>query len=615
MTSLPRDLPAKQRGVGRRLSIGQKLPLLTSGLVLLVALTISAAAYQEVRNTALVTGADRLRGAAIQFAQSVRGNRTTLINALRSTGHKPEILSYLAAPTAAARDAALRALASDPQPPQVFALELRDAQGSVLLTNLVDTSRRTIATSSLSFPRPTRPDSGLVGTFTEVQATIVYPAVVMVPGPVPGYVVSWRQLAANPAGVRLVNQLLGDQGKLYLANADGDFWFDLAGARAPALFEAAQVKSPIVRDRAGAHGELIAAAAPAEIMPWIIGVELPRAAVLAPVDGFVRRMAVVVALCIGAGLIGALMLSRHFTKPLIELTDATAALAMGDYSRRVELKREDELGRLAQTFGTMAAEVEQSRLRLEEKVAERTRDLNGALQQLRAAQETLVRKERLAVLGQLAGSIGHELRNPLGVMSNAVYYLDAVLAASPDDVKRYLDILRRQVALSAKIVDDLMDSTRMKSPDGKTVPLAAIVDSQLERFAQVDGIRIEREIPSDLPPVHVDPVQVGQVVFNLVTNAVQAVKETGGTVKLRGRRHSASLVCLEVSDTGPGITPEHLDRIFEPLFTTRVNGIGLGLAVSKSFTEANNGSLTVSSTVGRGATFELTFPAAPEVRV
>jgi signal transduction histidine kinase len=278
----------------------------------------------------------------------------------------------------------------------------------------------------------------------------------------------------------------------------------------------------------------------------------------------------------------------------------------------VQLTRADELGRLGESFDVMAGQVQEARLRLEEKVAARTKELNQTLERLQDAQESLVRREKLALLGHLASGVGHELRNPLGVMSNAVFYLEMVLEQAPENVREYLGILRQQIALSGKIVNDLLDFSRINPAQRQPTALKSLAAAQLERLAPLPGITVQQEFPDTLPFVHVDPVHAGQVVMNLLTNAVQAMGEKGGTLKLSGRLNGGSGVLLEVTDTGPGVPPENLERIFEPLFTTKARGIGLGLAVSKSLAQANGGDLMVSSEPGRGATFLFAMPVAPE---
>jgi len=261
-------------------------------------------------------------------------------------------------------------------------------------------------------------------------------------------------------------------------------------------------------------------------------------------------------------------------------------------------------------LAALAAETRSARQQLEERVAQRTRELSEALRRLQDAQEALVRREKLALLGQLASGVGHELRNPLGVMSNAVYYLEQVLRGAPDKVGEYLEMLRRQITLSDRIVGNLLDLARISPGRRHEVALHAVVQHQLERLGSLNGVEVRVEIPEDMPPVLADDVQVGQIVFNLLTNAVQAMADAGGTLMIRAACDSPEQARLEIADSGPGIPIEGQERIFEPLFSTKARGMGLGLAISRSLARANAGDITVSSRVGEGATFTMTLPTA-----
>ncbi len=272
--------------------------------------------------------------------------------------------------------------------------------------------------------------------------------------------------------------------------------------------------------------------------------------------------------------------------------------------------RNDELGILAKTFNGMASQVESARETLEQRVMSRTSELESALGELHSAQESLVRREKLAMLGQLAGGVGHELRNPLGVMTNALYYLGMVLKDATPDVKEYLGILRTQIGLSEKIVGDLLDFARLKPPTRETVTVERIVKDQLDRVGPTENIVVKHDFPADLPPVRVDRIQIGQVVLNLLTNALQAMEGKAGTLTLRGRHNGNGSVKLDVIDTGVGMTREQLDKMFEPLFTTKARGIGLGLAVSRSLAEANGAVISASSEAGKGSTVSVDLPVA-----
>ena len=228
-----------------------------------------------------------------------------------------------------------------------------------------------------------------------------------------------------------------------------------------------------------------------------------------------------------------------------------------------------------------------------------------ALETLRSALEELARNERLAILGQLAGSVGHELRNPLGVIKNSVHYL-RMLMPEDDRVRKHLAILEREVTTSNRIVSDLLDFARVKAPVREDARLDELVRVTLEQFTIPSTIRVEARLDIDCPPVSVDPHQVRQILTSLIQNALQAMPE-GGTLGLTVDRDKDGPY-VAVDDTGPGIPAENLARIFRPLFTTKAKGIGLGLSIARDFADANGASLTVESPERSGSRFLLRFP-------
>jgi signal transduction histidine kinase len=250
---------------------------------------------------------------------------------------------------------------------------------------------------------------------------------------------------------------------------------------------------------------------------------------------------------------------------------------------------------------------------LEEMVKDRTRDL-------RNAQEQLVRNEKLAVLGQLAGGVGHELRNPLGVISNSVYYLKLVQPEANEKIKKHHAMIEQEVHNAARIVSDLLDYARVINTDPKPGSVTELVEHTLSRFPVPASIQVSLKIPADLPQVYADPLHVEQVLGNLITNACQAMSTPSldtkaGSVPLIGggkltitARQQKQRVAIAVKDTGTGIAPENMQKLFEPLFSTKITGIGLGLAVSKKLAEANGGRIEVESKAGKGSTFTLYLP-------
>ena len=222
--------------------------------------------------------------------------------------------------------------------------------------------------------------------------------------------------------------------------------------------------------------------------------------------------------------------------------------------------------------------------------------------------EALFRREKLAELGKLASGLGHELRNPLGVIKNACYYLKMKESAIEDEaVRENIAIMARETATASKIVSNILDFARTKKPERQDVDMNRLVTDALSRLSLPARITVNTVFPGDLHTVSIDPVQVGQIVLNLLENAIHAM-EDGGTLTIETKQHGTTTDVV-ITDSGCGIPAPDLGKIFEPLYTSKKEGLGLGLALSQSFAEANGGIILVESREGRGSTFTLRFGA------
>jgi len=237
---------------------------------------------------------------------------------------------------------------------------------------------------------------------------------------------------------------------------------------------------------------------------------------------------------------------------------------------------------------------------LEEMVEKRTRDLEQV-------QEKLIRSERLAAVGELASGVGHELRNPLNVIRNCVYLLKMKLSEEKDEeALSTLQIMDKQVDISNRIVTDLLDFTRIKAPSMTTVDLNGLVRESLSWVTVPENARVHADLDSSSPRVRVDSEQVGRAFANIISNAAQAMNGKGELNISSGIEDGS--VWVKFADNGCGIPEENLEKIFEPLFTTKAKGIGLGLAITKRLVEQNNGTITVDSKVKQGTTFTVSLP-------
>ncbi len=578
-----------------RIPLRWKLPAIIAATVIGAVAVFGSVAYRSVRQSLIGVAHARLSAVTqqvVHLSQPMMANR---VRAVKLVAADPALVAVLENPGKPAPAAALAALAAlaklGPDSNATLAVELRDLKGATVLA----LRKR----ASVHAPPPLETDtSGVSPLLVHGDSAMVeYGANVLDGARVVGRVVQLRSTLATRSAARGLFNLIGPDAAILMGSLGGSEWTDLQHIvqRPP------HSGSLEIYEREGRVRYSVSSAIPGA--PLAVAIEFPEDVVLAPLFALVWGFAGVALLVVVGAAAAGVVLSRGVTASIERVTHAAEAITASDFTHvEISTNREDEVGRLARAFSAMATSVRGARDTLEEQVAQRTAEL-------RSAQAELVRKERLATLGQLSSGVGHELRNPLGVMTNAVYFLEATLEDAPEKVKEYLGILRTQIRLSVKIVTDLLDFARVKPPQRQAVQVERIVDEQLARITVPSGVEVKRDLPLSLAPVHVDPVQVGQVVLNIVTNAVQATEEKGGTVTIRAKAWNGS-VRLMVEDSGPGIPEQNLEKIFEPLFTTRARGIGLGLSVSRSLAGNNGGALTVASAPGLGATFTLELPAA-----
>ncbi|MCD6302393.1 MAG: hypothetical protein J7M15_02580, partial [Anaerolineae bacterium] len=237
--------------------------------------------------------------------------------------------------------------------------------------------------------------------------------------------------------------------------------------------------------------------------------------------------------------------------------------------------------------------------------------LQHALETLRETQDQLVQAERLAAVGRLAASVAHELRNPLMVMRNALYFLDRVVSSDgehdPDTLRRYFAKLDGEIDRQNKIINDLLYFSRNRPRRLSRVDINALAGETLLRVEMPESVKVVKDLSPGLESISADADQIQQVLVNLVSNAVQAMPD-GGTLTLTTADDDGEWVVVQVEDTGCGIDEEHLAKLFEPFFTTKEKGIGLGLSVTKSIVEGHRGEISVSSSPGEGSKFIVKLP-------
>jgi PAS domain S-box-containing protein len=271
----------------------------------------------------------------------------------------------------------------------------------------------------------------------------------------------------------------------------------------------------------------------------------------------------------------------------------------------------NEAGKLVAIEG-IARDVTKT-VELEEQLKQYSQELEKLVEkrtaQLKESQERLVKAERLAAIGELAAQVAHDLRNPLTSINTAVYYLrDVMKAERSSQLARTMELIEKSVKHANAIVSDLLEYSRAEVGERKPIRLLDLVNLALERSPVGRGVRVELEVPPGLT-VFVDEQKMLRVFNNLVRNANDAMPK-GGTLHISASQ-AGETVTLRISDTGVGIKKEHMGKLFSPFFTTKSQGMGLGLPICKRIVEGHSGSISIDSTYRKGTTVTVTLPAKP----
>lgn len=300
-----------------------------------------------------------------------------------------------------------------------------------------------------------------------------------------------------------------------------------------------------------------------------------------------------------SGLIIIFIITVRMIKPLERLTLAAKRIEEGDLEYRVRIEREDEIGSLATAFDEMS-----------ERLMQREKEL-------KESQNTLRRADRLSSLGLLTAGLAHEIRNPLVAIRTFTQLLPERYN-DPEFRDGFQGLALKEVDRICGLISDLLSFARPSRPKVVQENMNDVVDGItriLESEAKEKNVEITRDFTAGLPAVWIDREQMKQVFMNLVLNAIQAMKNEGGALFISTRFHArdqsgqpGQFVQVEIRDTGVGIPEENLEHIFDPFFTNKDEGSGLGLSISHQIVQEHGGYITVESVVGVGTSFFVNIP-------
>ena len=304
------------------------------------------------------------------------------------------------------------------------------------------------------------------------------------------------------------------------------------------------------------------------------------------IDNFTSRAVLIALICIGVAGILALPISRWITRPVSDLVQANRRLASGDMNVRIEPYGRGEFGLLGRSFNSMAETLGDTQLEL-------------------------LRKDKLASLGQLAAGVAHELNNPLGTI---LLYSDAMLAdAAADEPRREdLEMIIGEAQRCKVIVADLLNFARQHELMTEDTDLNELLQEVVAKVApqpRFERLEFRCQLDPGLPLIQADPAQLHQVFINLLNNSADAM-HGAGTITITTRPAAGDSVDILVADTGPGIPAENIGKLFTPFFTTKPagKGTGLGLAIVYGIVKMHRGQIRVESPAGGGTTVVITLP-------
>jgi len=575
-----------------RQSIQRKLPLFVTTLLLAVTIALLTIGYGEVRQASRALSdkrlqlADSVLAALLQTSQQ-RARITTLakdsaiVAFLRSGGQRGRAQAL----------AAMRRITNDTV--TNASLELRDFSGRLLLR----TGRFTLADSVLVSPGT---DSARFGPLLR-RDTLLYFGVAAASGHAEhdgGIVQQVARLQLNDRTRRTLTGLAGGDVSLLFGDAAGDPWTDFATI----------VPTPPERVRTSAtamnydRGETKRGIAKAVLgTPWMVVAELPSRVILAPARGYLLSMAPIAALIVLVGALAAWWGSRRITTPLVGVTHAAEAIASGDLEQRVPAGGDDELGRLARSFNTMAEQVSRSHHQLEAQVAQRTQALEGIN----------------AELESFSYSVSHDLRAPLRAIHGfARILLEDHNAQLEPEAQRLLGVIDQNTRRMGQLIDDLLAFSRLGRTEIVTRPvdmkeLTQLVADEIQRGEAGRNESLEIRI-DPLPPARGDRGLLRQVMSNLLQNAAKFTRDRAKARIEVGSQPDAGQTAYYVRDNGAGFDARYADKlfgVFQRLHSTdQFDGTGVGLAIVKRIVQRHGGRVWADGKVDEGATFYFTLP-------
>jgi len=529
------------------------------------------------------------------LSQSTRN----LIKTSKATADNDTIRKFVASKSTLFRDEALKMLESTIKDSTNTMIELLDAQCVPILKYSKENEALQAKLNDKLKPVESSTDlnPGIVGKIYAIDSSMYCPVFLPITDKhnTIGYLVSWRYISSPPSATEQVSQLMGKGASFYIGNTDGSLWTNLNKPVNKPTSESIEVNKDI--EYTDAKGQaVIAKAQPIASSSWMVLVEFSKQTISEGADRFLKWIIVVGLLLIIVGIIIARLMSRNITRPLKQLTDAATAISKGDYSSPVKIERNDELGKLAEAFNTMAAEIHATQSDLENKVIGRTAQLEAVNNEMEAFSYT----------------VSHDLRAPLrGIVGFTAILEEKYSSQLDDEAKRLTGIIKKNTLKMGALIDDLLAFSKIGRNElvKHNIPTNEIVREVIESLHP--GEKTKWTI-APLPDVTGDTNAIRQVWTNLISNAMKySARQEQPIIEIGSFPHEGQTAFF-VKDNGVGFDEQYKDKLFKVFqrlhSMAEFEGTGIGLAIVEKIISKHGGHVWVEAKEGEGACFYFSLP-------
>ena len=597
MQNSQRELHSGQNP-GKHFSLRERLMLFIGILLCSVIITFGLVSYYGVRNASIKIAKKRLRNVTNQlgdiFGQSAEGVNAMMLE----TTHDSIIAQYLQSKGTVLQKEALQTLAKLPRDSAWLLVELSDTSHVPLLWYGNKKAETKPLPDTIFTSIKVNADSSSLGKIYAIGDSMYYPTVAPVRANqnIAGYLIIWQSLLSSIKGVDQLSELMGSGAALYIRNTDGTLMTDLI-KKIPEPPVDLNDPNSIYAYSNSSGNKVLAAIQPIRGTAWCILVEFSEEKILDTATSYLHFIFIA-----GIGLIIIAMfitwlISRNIVKPLQKLTAAVAAVAEGNYSTVVDVNRSDEIGSLAGAFNVMAKQIHSSQTDLENKVVERTSQLQIANKELES----------------FTYSVSHDLRAPLrGIIGFTSILEQEYTGKLDDEAKRLTFIIKKNTQKMADLIDDLLAFSKL----GRNEIVKTHINTNEMVSDIIKGLDANSNIKWDiqsLPGINADIKAIRQVWINLISNAIKySRKKEQPHIEIGAHNHEKETVFF-IKDNGVGFDQHYaykLFKVFQRLHTAdEFEGTGVGLAIVEKIISKHGGSVWVEAEEGKGATFFFAIPA------